>query len=535
MSATSRHVETSTEEVTPPGETQSEAIGQTNALTRSLRTLGSQSLTYAFADIMVRAAAILLVPLYTRAMTPKAYGILAVTTSVSFFMTTLLNLSLDSAITRQTLELDADRQRSLYGSILAFMFIGPPAALGALELAGQAGALDFFKNVPYSPYLRYALWAAYLTAFMYLPCGMWIARGKPRLVLRLKFVNTAVQVVAGITLIVVLHEGAIGALRALLIASGITAIISASIMIKNSSRALQRRLFVSALAFSLPVIPHLMAHWALQLSDRVILQRYVSSAQLGLYSLGYTAGLVASIVTTNFANAAMPIIVARLKAKDPKHEVPALGTYSLLVLTGLCVAMGVFGGTAVTLFTPASYHGAAKIVPWVVASYVFVSMYMLLAQGTWFVMRTGWIAAATCGAAAVNLVLTYLLAARMGILGAAVATLLGYAVLALFHGIVAYRLYRIRWEYGRWSQIVVFGLASIALGSMIGNQLSLTSFLLRAAVVVGLFPCLLVMTGFLRRDERRWLLQIIAARRMIRLRRAITRTPKIDGEWSPRS
>jgi len=45
-----------------------------------------------------------------------------------------------------------------------------------------------------------------------------------------------------------------------------------------------------ALAFGMPDVPRLLAMWALRLADRLILQRYVPLAVVGLYSVGYTLG-----------------------------------------------------------------------------------------------------------------------------------------------------------------------------------------------------------------------------------------------------
>ncbi|HEV3228198.1 MAG TPA: lipopolysaccharide biosynthesis protein [Solirubrobacteraceae bacterium] len=478
-------------------------VAQPLSLAHRIRRLGTSTAVYILANGLIRGATILLVPLYTRALKPGDYGVLAVTTSVTYLLTVVLSLSLDSAITRMYFEAESEPERQrLYTSILVFLLTVPLAAMIVIEILGSSGYLNVFRSVPYSPYLRYACWTAYLSVFMSLPIGMWVARERPRNVLLLRVLNTALVVAGGVTLIVALHQGVLGALRAALAAAAVTAIVSILIMLRNISRSLSRTLLRGALLFSIPIVPHLLSHWLLELSDRVVLQNFVNNTKLGLYSLGYTVGGIATLFTSAYGSAVVPIIVSQLKDPATRHQVPRLGTYSLVVLTALCLALALLGGTAVILLTPTAYHPAASFVPWIASSYIFVASYMIVSQGSWFSMRTGWIAVATLGAAIVNVALTLALAPALGTLAGAVSTLVGYAVLAVFQGIVARRLYHIRWEYGRWAKVFVAAGACVAVGRVIGDAPSVLGILARCALVVIGFPLLLSALMFWTGHER---------------------------------
>jgi O-antigen/teichoic acid export membrane protein len=306
----------------------------------------------------------------------------------------------------------------------------------------------------------------------------------------------------GVVLVIGFDQGVLGVLRASLVAAAVTAIVSLVLMVRVAARAFDRRLLIGALAFGLPVIPHLLSHWLLNLSDRIVLEGFVSDTELGLYSLGYTVALIAALFTNGFSNAALPVVVRQLNDERTRDGVPRLGTYSLTALTAVCVALAVLGGPAIYIVMPPEYHGAAAIVPWVAGAYVCVSMYLIVSQGSWYAMRTGWIAIGTIVAGVVNVAITFALAGSMGILGAAVATLIGYALLALIQGLVAHRLHPIPWEYRRWAILVAVAAACIGLGALVDDTPTFLNLLADFGIAVIAFPLILWLIRFFDEDER---------------------------------
>ncbi|MGH2866030.1 MAG: lipopolysaccharide biosynthesis protein [Solirubrobacteraceae bacterium] len=466
-------------------------------LRASLKTIGGNSIVYFLAQAGVTAATMIVTPLYTHAMSPRDYGILALAATASMVVTLVLSLQLDSAIGRMTVEYKTDAERrALMGTILIFLLAGGLVTAIVLEVAGGLGYLNVFRGVPYSPYLRYALWSGYLAIFPFLPIALYTLRGEARKVLRLRYLTIGVQIGTGITLIVIFHQGAIGALRAILAGAVVSAIVAVVLMARHASLRFSRPLLMASLAFSLPVIPHSIANWVLQLSDRFVLQNYVDNAQLGLYQLGYLVGGAAALFTNAAASALAPLFYWRLRDEKASTQVPALGTYILLGLTVACVLLAVYGGTLILLLTPASYHHAVVIVPWIAASYIFVSAYLLQSYATWYVMRTRQLALGTLAAAVINIGATFLFGSLFGIVGAGIATVIGYAALALIQGLIAKQLYPIAWEYLRWFKIAVVAGACLAGCLVIGDAATPVSILERAAVLAAGFPLGLELLRF---------------------------------------
>jgi O-antigen/teichoic acid export membrane protein len=249
-------------------------------------------------------------------------------------------------------------------------------------------------------------------------------------------------------------------------------------------------------------MPHLLAHWLLNLSDRIILNRYVSQAAVGIYTLGYQFGLAMSVFTLAMSNALSPIMMRQLKDPESRQHVPPTGTYCLLAVTAVGLAVALFAEEGVELLAPDSYREAETIVPWVVLAYAFQGLYYVWQQGTWYAMKTGWVPVLTLVCAALNVGLNLLLVPRYGIEAAAIVTAISFFALAVSQGLLAQRLHRIPWEYGRWVRLFVAGLASYGVAALLERADVPLMTLIDVALLLVLFPLLLTLSGFWTERER---------------------------------
>jgi O-antigen/teichoic acid export membrane protein len=456
------------------------------------------SATYLVGDALINGIGVLLTPVYTRVMTPTDYGIIAVGTTVVALGTLLLGLSLWAAIGRLHFEArDEHDRRTLYGTVLLFLLTVPLALTLALELAGRAGLLDISESIPYDPYLRLAVWAAYFAIFIQVPISIYVVTEQPRKVIALTVANAVL--ITGLTLwfVVGWRDGAEGALRALAIASAAMAVVSVALSVRLGSLRFSRRWLRESLRFAAPLIPHSVAQWGLFLADRLILPRFVSSANVGLYSLGGMVGTVSSFGVIAFNRAASPVVLGELKARGREDDyVPRIGTYWLGAMMAVCLAMAVLGDDAIRVIAPSEYHGATVVVPWVVLGFFLMGIYTILVQGTFFSMRTGWVAPITLAAAGVNVGLCFLLIPEYGFEAAAWATAIAFGLLALMHGLLAHRLYPIPWEYSRWAKLIAAGVATYLLAQWVSPSAPLAGAAVGLAASALCLPLALTAARF---------------------------------------
>ena len=477
--------------------------GAPHGMLAHVRRLALNSGLYLVGTVFAQGLSLLLFPLYTRHLTPSAYGLLGVTATLTLFLKIVFGLSLANAVGRLYFEAESEEERRrLYGTVLLFL-LGIPAFLAvATHVVGIAGGLNFLGDVPYTPYLQYVVTIAYLGIFMELPVAIYEARQEPRKVLMFTVANAILIAIGTVLLVVLLDQGVLGALRALLVASAVMAMVSIIVMIRASSFRFSRRWLTASLAFALPLIPHELGTWILFLSDRLVLTQLVSTSQLGLYTVAATVAGGANFLVLAMDRAFSPAMMLSLSEPEEQSRIPLIGTYWILGLSFGCTAVALFGADAILLLAPANFHAATGVLPWLVFGYVGLGVYSVLSQGTWFSLRTRMVPIVTLAAGGLNVGLNLVLVPRYGITGSAVATLVAFVTLALLQGVLSSRLHPIRWEYGRWGRILAASLGVLAFTRLLSTDNMAARIALEVfALAVG-FPGILAVLGFWRPEDR---------------------------------
>lgn len=478
--------------------------GLTTAATARSRLPGELGRTalassaYVAADGLARAVSLLLALVYTRYLTRADFGVFAIASTITLLLTPVLGLSISAGLSRLWFEAaDEDERRRLYASVLAFLLVVPTGLVAALEVLGDVGLLDVFRYTPYDPYLRYAVLTAYCSVFVDLAVSIFIVRRRPGVVLALTCAQAALILVASLLLVVTMHEGLLGALRALLVATAVMALVSIALVARMARgvSGLSRGLVRLCLLFGVPLIPAALSQWLLQVSDRPILSHFVSAGTVGEYYVGYSIGAIAGLAVHGTSRALSPVVTRALK-EDEHERVARIGTYSFALLVFVCAVVALFGRDVLTLVIGSGFGEAPAVVPVVAFAHVAFAAYVIVTQGIWFGMRTRLVPVLTFAAAVVNIGLNLVLIPRYGMLAAAWDTAAGFGALALFHGILAHRVYPISWEFGRWLKIGVAAAAAYAVASVAGTTPSFARLGAELAGLAIVFPGALVVLRF---------------------------------------
>ena len=472
-------------------------------LTARVRTFGGQSLAYTVIGALGRNVAIVLVPLYARALTAEEYGSLGLALTINALLLILLGLGLQAAIQRLTFELDGPRaQGQLYATLLVFVAAAPALICLGLEALGSAGALDL-PNLPYDPLGRITLWASYLGLFQALPQTIYVARGQAKKVVLLSLFTAASVVAPTVILVGFADEGVEGALYGLLIGAALSAAVSILLVLRMAQWPPSRVLLVQSLAFALPLVPHSVSQWGLNLADRFVVNHYVAPAELGRYVLGYQIGSLGAIATLAISQALSPAVTGHLKDERTRADVPRLGTYALAGMVAVCTLVAATADDATRIIAGTGYTKAGTVAAVVSLALVFQAVYYVVSQGTWYSMRTRLVPLITAFSVAVVLGLDLWLVPRHGIVAAAASLAVGFALMALLQGLLAHRQYPISWELGRWLRIAAAAGAAYAAAALLGPAPGVAGLVVDTALVLTILPAALTLLGFWDEVERR--------------------------------
>ncbi len=249
------------------------------------------------------------------------------------------------------------------------------------------------------------------------------------------------------------------------------------------------------LAYGVPLIGSGLAGFALGTADRWVLAGHVAPEQLGLYGLAAKIALVAAFLTQPFELWWYPQRLRVLAGADGAARTARIvGAGAALVL--LAAAAAAIGGPLlIAVATPASYHAAAALVPWLAAIVALQALGSLVNVGC-YAGRTGGLPLLANGlAAAVALAGYALLIPPHGVAGAVAATLVAQAVRFALFLHLSQRRARVAYPLGR---IALLAIAAATATVAIPADLSLPeaaacgtgalALLLGAAVALRLLP-----------------------------------------------
>lgn len=476
----------------------------------TVQRLGINATLYTAGNMVTKSIGFFLTLVLSWVLAPEEYGVWGIALSAGNLLTVMLGLSMDSAIRQMHVQYSEEERQSLYGTLLAFWLVVPGVAVLLFDVLGQCGWMNFIPSLPFQPYLRLVAWTSFLTLFVVASPTIFMTRQEPVWVVRLAVGQALLNALLVLAFTVLLGWGVVGVLTANLICSAVMAAISVVLILRMSSWQPSFGQLRVALRFSLPLVPHAASNWVMNLSDRMIMDRYVPSgfvtqAQIGHYNLGFQFGMLVSTFAMSVNNALFPIVDSCLHDPPRRSKVPALGTYALALICAAGLGVALLGGEVIRIATPAKYHGAAAVVPWLSLAFVFQGLYFVWSRGTWFSMRTAWIPLITALAGALSVGLNLILIPRLGILAAGIDLAIVLAALAMCHGYLAARVYPIAWEYRRWLQLFATGLAVFFLGRWVGGVNPWWNLAIKSLVVIVLFPAALVLGGFFTADEWRTL------------------------------
>ncbi len=472
------------------------------------------ALVYLVSNLLMRGLWIVLTPFYTRVMSPQDFAVVAVANTLTTALSIVLGVAVYAGIPRLYYDFATDESRRRFlGTVLLFSTVFPAGVGAVLELLGTLGCLELFATVPFRPYLELVVWTAVLSNLLNLPTSVYTTREQPRKVAVLNISSGLLQLGVSILLVGVFRQGAVGVVRAGFCSAALMGVVSLVLMVRMSRLTIVWSDLRSALAYSLPLVPHLIANWALSVSDRLVLEKYVSAAELGRYSLAYLFSTAVSVIAAAVATPIAPAANRQLGDPELAKNVPPLGTHALLitVLAGLLACVN--ARELVSVLAPSAYGDAARFVPWVVAGAVLQGVYLVWSTGTWYSKKTGAIPLVTIASVVVNVGLNIAFVPRYGAIVAAISTAVSYGVTAGLHGLLAHRNHRIPWEYGRWIAMAVAALISYATVQWLAFDHVLVALLLKSIACLVVFVGGLAALGFVDREELSRVMARLARRR----------------------
>ena len=227
--------------------------------------------------------------------------------------------------------------------------------------------------------------------------------------------------------------------------------------IKGSWYRFNFRYVKFCLPVSIPLIFHGLSQIVLSQSDRIMLQHMLGNELTGIYSfmISFSGVLVAVYGALN--NTWVPFYYDDLKAKA-LDKIDVRTKNYIFIYSIIVIVFSLWAPEVIKIFVPPSFWIAIDLLPFFVLGNYFNFLYSFPVNFEFFHKTTYTVAIGTIGAAVINIAANYILIPYMGILGAALATLLSYILLFAFHEVIATYILPYPYHYSMknfWLGIIV--------------------------------------------------------------------------------
>lgn len=204
------------------------------------------------------------------------------------------------------------------------------------------------------------------------------------------------------------------------------------------------------LLYSFPLVPTVFGISAINMADRYFIQIIEGEYELGVYSIGYTFGMIISFMTSAFEMAFVPFIYKILSNKDAletnKVRLVQFTYLYLVVILGLALVFSYASYVLIDFgFLPESYVESKEFIFWVAMGYVFWAMMNIVGVYIALVKKTKYIFYTLMFGVSTNMVLNYVLIKQLGAIGAAYSTAATFLITLIVYWIISYRVYPMPW------------------------------------------------------------------------------------------
>lgn len=394
-----------------------------NTFLISLGTFGSKLLTF----VMVR--------FYTGVLTPADYGTADLIMQTANLLLPLVSLGITNGVFRFALD-RKEQRRSIFTIGFYTILLGSLILLAALPLLSNSESLREYTLL---------IGVYTLASCLHSLCAQYIrAEGKTALFAVQGIINTALVIGFNITFLLVFRMGVFGYVMSVVAADGICTLF---LVLREKLWKLwlpkpEGQLWNAMLRYSIPLIPATIFWWITSVSDRYMVAYFLGTDANGLYAVACKIPTVLTLLSTIFMEAWQFSAIQEATGDREVHIRFYTQVWSaflaVMVMAGSVII--VLCRLEIRMLSTQQYYEAWKYIPSLSMAMVFSafssfmgSVYVVTEKSRLSLWTALWSALA-------NIFLNFLLIPRIGIQGAAIATLASYVLCFAIRAVTSRRL-----------------------------------------------------------------------------------------------
>lgn len=407
--------------------------------------LAKNVLLFSISGFVPRILSIILIPLYTGCLTTAEYGVSDLIITTVSLLIPIFTLDIQDAVMRFAMDKCYDK-KDVFSVAIRIILIGTALVCGGTAIVSLLNIPGIENSYLFFFILMYFSTAAHNTISLF--CR---AIDKVSVMVVGSIITSVVSLSANILFLVVFKWG----LNGFLLASSLGSVISliwcffGAKLHRYIKLNISKNVYKDMVAFSFPLIFSVIAWWINNASDRYILTWISGVAVSGLYAFSYKIPNMLSIFQNIFAQAWSISAIKEFDKNDSDGFIS--NTYNMMNfgMIAICSGFMIINIPFAKILYSNEFFEAWKYVPPLLISVAFNAMALFIGSIFTAVKDTKTLSISTIIGAMVNTVCNLVLIYYWGAYGAALATMLGYAVVLIMRHIILRKHIFLHLKWGR--------------------------------------------------------------------------------------
>jgi O-antigen/teichoic acid export membrane protein len=420
---------------------------------------------YSISSLLARGFSLITVPIYTRILSPADYGALDLLSYTAVLVGLVMGAALDQAVARFYIDEKDDLEKKRIATTVLIYNIFVFAALIPLvkPLASQLAHRWLDDQVDETTVVLVFIYI-WVFAIYYIANNQLKYLFLSKQYALCSIGSTALGIVLSLAFVAYFKWGVFGIFLGQLIAVGLVAVLALYYARESYALVFHWGSLKRMLVYSLPLVPGTLAFYLMQYVDRYAINQISGLHEVGLYGIGARLASLVNLFLMGFQGAWDPVVMKSFREKDAPEKFKVVFSYYLFVVLAILVGLSLFGREILLLLTTKTFSEGFVVVPLLVLAAILASIGQYFTYGIQIAQKSHYRLFLNVAALLLNVALNYLLIPRLGIIGAALATVLSFVFLTVVGIWLSQKHYYVSYK---WPNIAAAGLLAVAISNSV--------------------------------------------------------------------
>ena len=380
------------------------------------------SRNYLIGNIGIKALGFISIPFFTHYLSVEEFGMMSLYSTVLAFLSTLLGLGLLSSFKRYYFEKSGNFGAFLFSNIL---FLGLFFLIFLFPYFYFLEDISIYLDIS-QDILRYTIFIAFLSLLVKIKLDFLQVREFSKKNIILEFNQAIILLIFVIFFMLYLDENKFfGKIYGDILGYALLVIYSVYKLIKVMEFRFDFKYIKYSLLFGLPVLPSMFSSFGLSFADRLMINKFTNTEDVGLYSFAFMIAMLIQVVVGAVGKSWQPLFY---KAMNDKNYILLDNTFKTnsKIVFGASLFLILFSYEFIYVLATPEYLDSLNVILFLIVGFNFFFLYTAYGQYVSYSKKTYIDSIITTTSVLLNIGLNYIFIPKYGYTASAITTIVSY-------------------------------------------------------------------------------------------------------------